>query len=461
MTATTENGAATLVLDIGKTNSKLLVMSKRGEVLGVLKTDSSALKGLPYLHLDTGRVWSWLLEAIAESVKSHCIDAIVTSTHGCTAALVDENDLVLPVMDYEVEVPEEVNRAFEPLIPPFRQTQTPDLPQGLNLARQLFWQQCAFPDEFSRVKNILMYPQYFGWRLSGVAAGELTSVGCHTHLWHPGRRDFTELVDTQGWRELFPPMRPAFEPLGPVVPEVARETGLPADCMVYPGVHDSNANFALYLRGHRTPFSLISAGTWVVIMSPRMPLDSLDPNRDTMAIVDVEGNPLPTARYMGGRDFELLTKGEGAGILFTEADLLHVIEQGSFVLPSLTPGGPFMGRKREMRGSEPGKPAEAAARATLYVALMTAASCRLMRTDGELIIDGGFANNEWYCRLVAALTGHERCLVNPDSQGTAIGAGMLASWDLAEVDWPLQLREIEPFAHAELDRYRKTWEAAL
>ena len=455
------NLPATLVLDIGKTNVKVLVMSKHGSVLDVLKTDSASRAGPPYLHFDVSQIWKWLLHAIAALARSHRIDAIVTTTHGCAAALVDDTDLVLPVMDYEAQVPADLNRDFEPLIPSFEQTQTPDLPQGLNLARQLFWQQRAFPEAFERARNILMYPQYWGWRLTGVAVSELTSLGCHTHLWHPGRRDFTGLPDTQGWRDLFPPVRAAFEPLGWVSPDVAREANLPEDCIVYTGIHDANANFALYLCGHRNPFSLVSAGTWVVVMSPRMSLGFLDPMRDTMAIVDVEGNPLPTARYMGGRDFELLTEGKGADTPFTESDLVRVLEQRSLVLPSLTPGGPFMGRRCETIGPEPRRPAEAAARATLYVALMTWVSCRLMQTDGDLIIDGGFANNTWYCRLVAALAGHECCLVNLDSQGTAIGAGMMASWDFPESEWPLHLRQIEPFEHSGLHRYVEIWEASL
>jgi sugar (pentulose or hexulose) kinase len=461
VTASTDNQPATLVLDIGKTNVKVLVMSKQGAVLEVLKTENSSQPAPPYLHLDPSAAWEWLLEAITTLAKSHRIDAIVTTTHGCAAALVDGNDLVLPVMDYEAEPPADVNREFEPLIPAFEETQTPDLPQSLNLARQLFWLQREFPEEFARTREILNYPQYWGWRFSGVAANEVTSVSCHTYLWHPGNQDFTDLTDAQGWRDLFPPMRKAYEPLGSVKPDVAEVTGLPPDCRVFTGVHDSNANFALYLRGYRRPFSLVSTGTWVVIMNPRTPLNELDQDRDTMAITDVEGHPLPTARYMGGRDFELLTEGQGAATEFTETDVLSILKSQSMILPSLTPGGPYMERKSEMTGPEPRTPAETAARATLYIALMTTVSCRLMQTDGDLIIDGGFTNNTWFCRLLAALTGHERCMINTDSQGTAVGAGMLASWDLPESEWPLQLQEIEPFNHPELTRYAEAWDAAL
>jgi sugar (pentulose or hexulose) kinase len=36
-----------------------------------------------------------------------------------------------------------------------------------------------------RVAHILLYPQYWSWRLSGVMATEVTSLGTHTDLWRP------------------------------------------------------------------------------------------------------------------------------------------------------------------------------------------------------------------------------------------------------------------------------------
>ena len=122
-----------------------------------------------------------------------------------------------------------------------------------------------------------------------------------------------------------------------------------------------------------------------------------------------------------------------------------------------------MDRNPESRtlGPEPETPAQIAARATLYVALMTTVSCRLLETDGDLIIDGGFANNTWFCRLMASLAGHERCLINLNSQGTALGAGMLAAWDAADAEWPLELRPVEPFDGPELRGYAQEWAAAV
>ncbi len=66
-----------------------------------------------------------------------------------------------------------------------RKTGSPTLPMGLNLGAQIHWQARRFPDAFAKTRHILMYPQYWAFRLTGVAASEATSLGCHTDLWAP------------------------------------------------------------------------------------------------------------------------------------------------------------------------------------------------------------------------------------------------------------------------------------
>ena len=53
---------------------------------------------------------------------------------------------------------------------------------GLTLARQLLWQSGEFPTEFERCTSILPFPQYWAWRLSGVRAAEVTSLGAQTQM---------------------------------------------------------------------------------------------------------------------------------------------------------------------------------------------------------------------------------------------------------------------------------------
>ena len=452
--------SATLVLDVGKTNVKLLAMAKDGEILAVERLENRSLEGPPYPHLDTERVWDWLLQAAARLSGRHTIDAVVPTTHGGTAALMSGDRLALPIVDYEAEPPQETAEAFAGVAPAFAETCCPTLPAGMNLGRQLFWLQRDFAEEFSRADRVLAYPQYWAWRLSGVSASELTSIGCHGHLWNPRKRCYSSLVQEQGWERLFPPVRPAHAVLGPIRPEIARRTGLPAHCRVHCGIHDSNAAYSLYLRGHSRPFSLVSTGTWVVMFSPRLSLDRLEEERDTLAFVDLTGRPVPAARYMGGREFETLTAGAESRAC-TEADLRQVLARGSFLLPSFAPGGPFMGRAGTASGPEPQTDGEIVARATLYAALMTLTSLRLLEADGDLVIDGGFVNNELYCRLLASMAGCQRCFANHQTEGTAVGAGMLAVWEEETAQWPLSLARVEPFEDPALGQYAGRWNTLL
>ena len=449
--------AATLVLDIGKTNVKSLVVSKVGTILDVRRSANASLDRPPYLQLDIERVWNWFLDAAAEFAQRHHIDAITITTHGCAAVLVDETGPVLPPMDYECNPPPGIAAKFATVTPPFATTHTPPLPQCMNLGRQLFWQQRAFPEEFSRARWILCYPQYWAWRLSGMAASEVTSVGCHSHLWEPANHRVSNLVEEMGWESLLPPFKAAFDSLGPIRADLAARTGLPADCQVFAGIHDSNSAYSLYLRGHGKPFSLVSTGTWVVMFSPRMDLADLNPERDTMAMTNLRGEPLPTARFMGGREFGVLTVGI-ADKGCSATDLESVIEKRSFAMPSHAEGGgPFTGHKGSLAGPELTEPGEIVARATLYCALMTQTSMAMLHSDGDLIIDGGFVNNSHYCRLLASLLGHERCHANHDTEGTAVGAAMLACWNDDAVESPLQLTPVEGFRHPGLVDYASDW----
>ncbi len=173
------------VLDVGKTNVKLEVFAPGGELLWERSIANRVVPGPPYPHADVEVIWTFLITALREANAAHPFDAIVPTTHACAGALVDEADLLLPVMDYEFTGVEEIEPLYAKLRPPYAETLSPPLPAGLNLGRQIAWQRQHFPEAFARAKHYLTYPQYWSWRLSGVAASEVTMLGSHTDLWAP------------------------------------------------------------------------------------------------------------------------------------------------------------------------------------------------------------------------------------------------------------------------------------
>lgn len=163
------------VIDVGKTNIKLYLLSNdiEAEVLISWQIENQVIDTPPYPHFDTKRHWIWLVDRLQEASRDYRIDKLITTAHGGCAALVTDDQLALPILDYEHDGPESCT---DYTAPDFTDTLSPPLPLGLNVGRQLYWQQQQFLTQFSQVTNILPYPQYWAWRLSGIAANEVTSI---------------------------------------------------------------------------------------------------------------------------------------------------------------------------------------------------------------------------------------------------------------------------------------------
>ena len=59
---------------------------------------------------------------------------------------------------------------------------------------------------------------------------------------------------------------------------------------------------------HRFP--VVSTGTWVIAMTVGGDKVALDPSRDTLVNVNGLGEPVPSARFMGGREYEIIRAGQ-------------------------------------------------------------------------------------------------------------------------------------------------------
>jgi sugar (pentulose or hexulose) kinase len=449
---------AVAVLDIGKTNVKLALFAPDGALLWERLTPNRVVPGPPYPHADVDAIWAFLIEALRDASAAHRIGAIVPTTHACAGAFVDDVGLVLPVLDYEFAGVEEIEPLYAPLRPPYSETLSPQLPVGLNQGRQIAWQKQKFPEAFAGAKHYLIYPQYWSWRLTGVAASEVTMLGCHSDLWAPIKGRPSSLAAKLDLPRLTPPFRRAWDRLGPVKPEVAALTGLDPDTGVLCGVHDSNASLLPHLASRKPPCTIVSTGTWVILMAVGLGVDGLNAADDMLANVDVEGRPIACARFMGGREYSEIVGAVKGGA--DAAGLARVIPLGTMALPSFAPqGGPFASRKGQIRGevAQDDRPALA----TLYVALMSDLTLTRLGADaGDLIVEGGFATNFAYCGLLAALRPSQRVFTGGDAAGTARGAALLAQWPARNLD-VAQQRPIEALSIAGLAAYRAAWSDAV
>jgi sugar (pentulose or hexulose) kinase len=452
------------VIDIGKTNAKLMLVDDRtGATVWSVERPSPAIPvpgfGALARQLDVRGIETWAIAQLAAAPDKHRIRAIVPVAHGAAMALVDREGETLVAPDYEDACFDRLGADYRAVRRPYAETLSPALPAGLNLGAQIFFVQQALPEVFLRTLYVIPYPQYWSWRLSGVAASEVTSLGCHSDLWNPAEQRFSGLVLGQGWGGLMPPLRPARAVLGPLRQEIAEATGLPADCAVICGIHDSNASYLSHrvARAAEENFSVISSGTWCIVLARGADLARLREAEDMLANVDALGVATPTARFMGGREYAAIAG--AAAVLPTIAGLTAVLAAEAVALPSFALGGPCQGRAGEILRAEGLAPDGRAALATLYCALMADLILDRLGVTGAILVDGPFAANPLFPAVLQSL----RPADPVTASGTRGGITAAVLW-LAGSEPPREVSAppLAALPQAEALRgYRDRWRAML
>lgn len=422
-----------IVLDVGKTLAKATLWSPDRRLLEKRTRPNARVseRGLPCL--DYKAIEEWLAGVLTEYAAMAEIDAIIPVGHGASGCLVDGDTLVLAPLDYEASPPDEIRQAYLAARDDFAVTGSPALPMGLNFGTQLFWLQTEFPEEFAR-GTILMWPQYWAWRLCGEKAVDVTSLGCHTDLWQPTANKPSPMAVAQGWAAQMAPVRAPSDVLGTVTAEWSARTGLPATCKVLCGLHDSNAAL---LASRLDPeianreCTVLSTGTWFIAMRTLAKASDspvLTEDRDCLFNIDAWGNPVPSSRFMGGREAEILEDSAGDFVdVAGNADTLlalakTAVEEGIFAVPSFEAGvGPFpklTGRWIKRPEDKVGRRAIAA----LYLALMANATLDLIGARSRIIIEGRFGGDPVFTKALAALRPADAIYLSNAQDNLAYGA---------------------------------------
>ncbi len=435
---------STLVLDIGKSNAKLVLIAADGRVMRSTSVVNESVHDSAhgFLALGVVRLQDWLLRSVPDLLADEVPARLSVTTHGAAFCAIADDGLVLPPIDYEWDGYDGVTAAFDASLANFAHHGTPRLGQGLNGGRQIDFVHRRWPELARRIRYWLPYAQYWSWWLSGVACTEVSSLGCHTGLWAPAERRYSDWAIARGIAERFAPLRPAWDVIGALRPALARAWSLPAGVEVLAGVHDSNACLARHLPTHARA-TVVSTGTWCIVMAPGADAARLAPERDELVNVAVDGRGVPTARFMGGREFAALCDGADPA-LATPHTLAEVMAEGWMALPSFAEaGGPFAGRPGRIlrRGAVVDAGVSALperlrpALATIYCACLGAllvddlAGPDAATTAAPVILEGPLAHNLAYGPAMAALLPSRPVLRSTDPlEGTARGAWMLARW---------------------------------
>ena len=297
-----------VVLDIGKTHVKVILFNiDKLEELVVFQTSNKVLNKDPYPHFDVEALKSFIIKSLRELSKNYRVDSIFTSTHGACAALMSKGELVLPVLDYEFEGPDQLKDEYNQIRPAFEQTGTPRMDGGLNLGAQIYWLSRYFPQEFSKVDQILFWPQFWSYWLSGITASEISYASCHSDLWDIKQKDFIDLkIYGISKKVSYPPLRSASTILGPLQQKLANESGLPDGIPIYCGAHDSSLALVSASMNKALPCTILSSGTWVTVFALGSDKADISELPGLMISCDCFGNLVPNFRFPAGKIYKNL-----------------------------------------------------------------------------------------------------------------------------------------------------------
>jgi sugar (pentulose or hexulose) kinase len=416
------------VLDVGKTNLKVLLATADGRPVDQISRPNTASRPAPYLAIDIEAIEAWFIEALGVLARRHAIAAIIATGHGCAAVLCDDDGPVLPMMDYEAACPAWVDEAYRAEAPGYAEVACSIGPGAMRPAKQMLWQSLAFPEAFARARYCLTTSQYLAFRLGGRPAAEISQMAAQCHLWNVAAATLSSIVLRRGWAPLIPPFARAGDVLGTLSPALCARTGLAPGTEILCGVHDSNANLFRYKAAGLTDRDILSTGTWMIGFSRGKPVDILDERRAMVCNLDVDGEPVVSTLTMTGREYALIA---GAGEASDEAVMAAVpglLARGTLALPSFVEDdGPFPGSSRagHVQGPAPESAVERRALAAIYAAFTADLCLDSLKSQSAIVIDGGFAANQPFGRLLAALRPGQLVAMSREKDGTALGAALL------------------------------------
>jgi sugar (pentulose or hexulose) kinase len=447
------------VLDVGKSNVKLVACTPDGAAAETLSTPNPVLPGPPWRHHDLAALSEWVFGNLAALAARHRLTDFIATGHGSGGVLVGDDPgagdgTALPMVDYEQPLPAGLDAAYAPQSGGFFDRGSARMMAATHTARQMFWAERERPEAFARARWLLGVPQYWAWRLTGVPVSEVSILGAQSHLWNVPERRWAPIVAARGWGRLMPPFAEAGAVLGRVRPGL----GLPP-LRVHAGLHDSTSAFTRFQRGGLADAVMVSTGTWIVALASGVDLSRLEEARGATCNADVAGNPVAGALTMGGREYAAVAGGQLADARADAAVLARLVRRGTMALPAFGgndgqfPGSAGRGR---IAGPPPDGSQERHALAVLYTALLTVAAIDALDTARDVVLDGTFLRDPAFAALVAALRPGRRTFTTPETNGIAAGAALLCSG--AVPDLPLQQPEPLP-GLPDLAPYSARWRA--
>lgn len=294
------------IFDIGKTNKKLFLFNENYDIIWE-KSESFAETvdedGFPCENLEL--LTQWITGSFAEikQLPHYIIKAVNYSGYGASFVHLDEKGTpITPLYNYLKPYSdlllEEFYQKYGGVEAFSSVTASPKL-GSLNSGLQLYRLAKEKPTIFEKIKYSLHLPQYLSFILSKKYCSDITSIGCHTGLWHFEAKNYHPWVAAEG---VLSKLAPIQNPTQVIEIEEKIKVGT--------GLHDSSSALIPYMLNFSEPFILLSTGTWSISLNPfnDSPLTIKELQMDCLCYLNFQGSPVKASRIFAGNEHEVQTK---------------------------------------------------------------------------------------------------------------------------------------------------------
>lgn len=254
------------VIDIGKTNKKILLFDETFEMVSSHSTRfDEVLDDDGYPCDNIVAIENWIKEEIrlVQTEGLYHLKAINFSTHGASIVYLNkEGKRIAPLYNYlkPLEL-EEYNSLYESYGGKeefSRKTASPAYGM-LNTGIQMLWLKKHKPETWNNVAAIMHYPQYLSYLFTNTVTADFTSVGAHTATWDFDNMEYHAWIKDHGIN--LPEPTNGTEA---IITQVNNQT-----VAVGAGLHDSSSSIIpLLQKKSDKEFILLSTGTWIIAMNP-------------------------------------------------------------------------------------------------------------------------------------------------------------------------------------------------
>jgi sugar (pentulose or hexulose) kinase len=254
------------VIDIGKTNKKILLFDENFEDVYQNSTrfdEVSDEDGYPCDDIVSIEKWIKSEVIRIQSEGEYAIKAINFSTHGASLIYLNENgERITPLYNYlkplNLEEYKEPYESYGGIEEFSRKTASPAYGM-LNTGLQILKLQKEKPEFWSNVNAILHYPQYLSYLFTQKITADYTSVGAHTATWDFDSMQYHKWVSDYN--------------LNLPIPQNGKEAIITnfngQEIAIGTGLHDSSSSILPLLEKQKDKeFILLSTGTWIIAMNP-------------------------------------------------------------------------------------------------------------------------------------------------------------------------------------------------